>query len=281
MRDDTSSRLRHRWALEFSYAELADAFNRCFEGYITPVSVGAAELERRCRSETTDLAASRVYLDGDRVAGIVIVNHRGRRCRIGAIGVAAEKRGAGLGTRMMREVIDEARSRGDEEMVLEVIEPNIPAVDLYRKLGFETVRRLVGYRKTGAGGDAEGLEEIDPVDLSRVAAAEGERNLPWMLAPETLAAYTLPARAYTLSGRAFAMIWDPNHETATLVAVVVPAEFRRRGWGRRMVRALFAAYPGREWSVMQILPQDLAPGFFDRLGFERDDLTQLEMRLTL
>ena len=281
MRDDTSSRLRHRPALEFSYAELTDAFNRCFEGYIVPVSVGAAELERRCRSETTDLAASRVYLDGDRVAGIVFVNRRGLRCRIGAIGLAAESRGAGVGTRMMREAIDEARSRGHEEMVLEVIEANIPAVDLYRKLGFETVRRLVGYRKTDARGEAEGLREIDPVDLSRVVAREGERNLPWMLAPETLAAYAPPARAYTLAGRAFALIGDSNREAVTLVAVVVPAEFRRRGWGRRTVRALFAAYPGREWSVMQIVPKDLAPGFFDRLGFERDDLTQLEMRIGL
>ena len=47
------------------------------------------------------------------------------------------------------------------------------------------------------------------------------------------------------------------------------------------MRALTAAYPTRGWSIMQIVPEDLASGFFDRLGFERDDLTQLEMRLKL
>jgi hypothetical protein len=47
------------------------------------------------------------------------------------------------------------------------------------------------------------------------------------------------------------------------------------------VRALFAAYPDRAWSIAQIAPEDLAPGFFYHLGFARSDLTQLEMRLTL
>lgn len=119
------------------------------------------------------------------------------------------------------------------------------------------------------------------MDLSRAAATEGEKDLPWMLAPETLAAYSFPARAYTLSGRAFALIWGPSDEAVTLSAVVVPREFRNQGYGRRIVRALFAAYPNRAWSVVQILPENLAPDFFYRLGFTHDEPTQLEMRLKL
>ena len=67
----------------------------------------------------------------------------------------------------------------------------------------------------------------------------------------------------------------PLWRNRILVAVVVTRQYHRPGWGRRIVRA---AYPGREWSIMQIVPGDLASGFFDRLGFGRDDLTQLEMR---
>ncbi len=281
MQGDASPGFVSRPALEFSYVGLADAFNRCFEGYVMPVDVSAAALESRCRSETVDLAASRVYEEGDRISSIVLVDRRGRRCRIGALGVAREKRGAGLGARMMRAVIAEARSRGDQEIILEVIEKNAPAVGLYRKLGFEAARRLVGYHRTNATGDGVDLEEIDVTEFSRMAAMEGEQNLPWMLAPESLATYAFPSRAYTLSGHAFALVGDTDPEKATLVAVVVPRWFRHRGWGTRIVRALFAKYPDRGWSIMQIVPEDLAPGFFYRLGFDRDDLTQLEMRLAL
>jgi ribosomal protein S18 acetylase RimI-like enzyme len=285
MGDGAHPGLVHRPALEFSDVGLAEAFNRCFEGYVTPVDVGAAALESRCRSETADLAASRVYLVEGEVAGLGLVNRRGLRCRIGALGVAAGQRGRGVGSRMMRDVIGGARSRGDREVVLEVIEGNAPAVGLYRTLGFETARRLVGYRHASPAGiragEGDELDEIDPLDLARVVAEKGEPDLPWMLAPESLSAYAHPSRTYTLSGRAFVLIGDPSSETATLVAVVVPGEHRRRGWGTRIVRALFAAHPERAWSIAQIVPEDLAPGFFYALGFARDDLTQLEMRLTL
>jgi ribosomal protein S18 acetylase RimI-like enzyme len=232
MGDGAHSGLVHRPALEFSYAELAEAFNRCFEGYVTPVDVSAAALESRCRSETADLAASRVYLVEGEVAGLVLVNRRGLACRIGALGVAAEQRDRGIGSRMMRGVIGDARSRGDREMILEVIEGNAPAVGLYRNLGFETARRLVGYRHANPAGEGDELEEIDPVVLARVVAEEGEPDLPWVLAPESLSAYAHPSRAYTLSGRSFALIGDPSRETAALIAVVVPRAYRRQGWGR-------------------------------------------------
>ena len=270
-----------RSALDLSYADLAGIFNRCFEGYNTPVSVGAATLEARFRTEAPDLAASRVYFDGEQAVGLVVITRRGWTCRIGALGVAPEKRGGGLGTRIMEDAIAASRSRGEKAMLLEVIEQNVPAVNLYRKLGFDTLRRLVGYRLMHPEGGEGDIEEMDVLDFARVAASEGEDDLPWMLAPETFSAYGAPHRAYRLANRAFALIGDPDAETMGLSAVVVPRRFRRQGWGERLMRALFARHRGREWAVIQIVPEGLAPGFFEGLGFERDELTQFEMRLTL
>ena len=62
----------------------------------------------------------------------------------------------GLGTLMLTELLDIARQCGYEQAELEVIDGNIPAMSLYRKLGFKvygTRPRDVKY-KDGTYADA-------------------------------------------------------------------------------------------------------------------------------
>lgn len=269
---------------ECTSAEVAAAVNRAFEGYLVPVRVSAASYERRFRGEHLDPFASRVYERGGAPVGVLLVARRGWTARVAGMGLAPEVRGRGLGRRVMRDAADEARARGERALLLEVFERNEPAAALYRGLGFRPVRRLVGYRRPPGGEDpgaADPLAEVDPLELARAAAREGEPDLPWMLAPETLAAAAAPARALTLDGRAFALVADPAAETLLLSALVVPRAVRRRGWGSRMLRALAASFPGRPWAVQQVVPEELAPGFFAAGGWERQPLDQLEMRLDL
>jgi ribosomal protein S18 acetylase RimI-like enzyme len=261
---------------------------RCFEDYVVPIRTTPEGWERRFRSEHLDPWASRVWFHGDRYAAVLFITRRGWTSRVGGMAVAKALRGSGLGKRVMREAIDDARTRGDHALLLEVIEQNPPAVNLYTSLGFRPVRRLVGWRRAAPeAADAvsvdadEALREIDPFDFARVAHREGEEGLPWMLAPETFSAATLPARAFSLDGRAFALVGNPQAETPALSALVVPRAERRRGWGTRMLRALAAAFPGRPWQVVAIVPEDLAAGCFLRAGWERAPISQFEMRLDL
>jgi acetyltransferase len=62
----------------------------------------------------------------------------GRSCEF-AIAVADEWQGRGLGTHMMRRLIDAARERGIESMVGWVLGTNAPMVELCRRLGFQAV----------------------------------------------------------------------------------------------------------------------------------------------
>jgi ribosomal protein S18 acetylase RimI-like enzyme len=258
--------------------EAAAAMERCFEGYVVPVRVTAEGWERRFRSEHLDAFASRIYWRGDDPAAVCFVTRRGWTSRIGGMGVALAERGRGLGRRVMEEAIGAARERGDRRVLLEVIEQNPPAVALYRSLGFHTLRRLVGYRwNPGEGGPAEALEEVDPAEAARAAHAEGEAGLPWMLASETLAAAAPPAAAFRLADRAWAVVADPAAATLSLTGLVVARAHRRQGWGTRMTRALAARFPGRPWSVTAIVPEALAPEFFARGGWERQETTQWEM----
>lgn len=262
--------------------EVVAALTRGFEGYVVPLHFTPQAYERRFRAEDLDPYASRVYEREGAPAGVVLIARRGWTRRVAAMGFAPELRGQGLGRRVLEEEIRDARERGERTLVLEVIEQNSPAVALYERTGFERKRRLVGYRWEPPAAAAAGPpEEIDPLDFARVAAAEADPDLPWMLAPETLSAAAPPARAWSLEGRAFAMVSDAAAERLALTALVVPRASRRQGWGSKLLRSLAAAFPGRGWTVSPIVPEELAPGFFAQLGWERLPLSQWEMRLEL
>jgi ribosomal protein S18 acetylase RimI-like enzyme len=274
--------LASRPVAECTSAEVAAALGRAFAGYIVPLNFTAEAYERRFRAEDLDPYASRVYEREGAAAGVMLIARRGWTSRVAAMGLAPELRGGGLGRRVLEEAIGEARARGERTMVLEVIEGNAPAVALYRKLGFQPRRRLVGYRwEVQIPEPSDLLEEIDPLDFARVAAREGEPSLPWMLMPETLSAAAPPSRAFHLEERAYALIGDPAAERLALTALVVARDHRRQGWGSRLLSSLCEAFPGRPWAVSPILPEGLAAGFFARLGWERQPICQWEMVLDL
>lgn len=267
---------------ELTAAYAAAAMEHCFQGYLVPMRMTPEAWEQRFRREHLDPWASRIYeRDGSPVA-VLFICRRGWTSRVGGMAVAPEARRIGLGRRVMRDAIEQARARRDRTLLLEVIEQNTPAVKLYKSLGFRMTRRLVGYRWEPAAVEAgDAVREIDPLELARVAHLEGEPDLPWMLAPETLSAMTLPARAFALEDRAYALLTNPAAETLSLASLVVPRAHRKQGWGTRILRALAAAHPGKPWQAVAIIPEKLAPGFFARAGWERQGISQLEMGLRL
>ena len=278
-------RFTARPVAECTAAEVVAALTRGFEGYLVPLRFTPEAYERRFRAEHLDPYASRVYSSQGADVGVVLIARRGWTRRVAAMGFAPEVRGQGLGRRSLEEAIGEARDQGDRAMLLEVIETNAPALALYTRLGFGVRRRLVGWRREPGEIQAlrtrDRLVEIDPLEFARAAAREGDLDLPWMLSPETLSAALAPARAYRLGQRAWALIGDPAAEKLALTALVVSRAHRRKGWGTRMLQALAAAFPGRTWWITPVVPEELAPGFFTKTGWKRQELTQLEMRLEL
>ena len=60
------------------------------------------------------------------------------------IAVAPEHRGKGLGTRLLHQVLEDARNRGAERVFLEM-RFNNPAIELYQKAGFTPIGRRKHY----------------------------------------------------------------------------------------------------------------------------------------
>ncbi|MEM5471185.1 GNAT family N-acetyltransferase [Hoeflea sp. AS60] len=87
----------------------------------------------------------------DAAAGFVLCREAAGEAEILSIGISPKQRRTGLGWRLMRTAILEARRRGAEEMFLEVDETNAAAVQMYRKLNFVQVgERRAYYVRDGA-----------------------------------------------------------------------------------------------------------------------------------
>jgi ribosomal-protein-alanine acetyltransferase len=84
----------------------------------------------------------------DAYAGL-FAPHRAPSADVQTIAVAEHARRGGLGRVLMTQLIAEARSRGAEEVFLEVRADNETAQNLYTSLGFERLAVRKGYYKGG------------------------------------------------------------------------------------------------------------------------------------
>ncbi len=263
---------------------VADAFNASFEGDLVRLAFTPQAFERRMRAENLDPYASTLYWRSGKPAGIILMARRGWTARVAAMAVAPPFRGLGLGRRMLTTAIEDSGKRGDRRMILEVLENNAAARELYETCGFKVRRRLVGFicpRTAAAPSIAAALADADPFRVARLIAREASREWPWNLAPQTLAALAPPSRALALGDHAFAMLGDLDSETIRVHALFVPPSRRRRGHGTRLLQSLAATFPTQAFSFAPLIPEGLSDGWFLGNGWSRHPLVQLEMELRL
>ncbi len=174
-------------ASRWSYAELAEIFNAAYEGYFTPFALDEAAFRFMSTTWDDHLDASRVALVDGEPAGICKLAVRGDRGWIAGIGVTTPHRGTGVGKALTRGVLEEAARLGLREVWLEVLVQNEPAIRLYEKLGFRTVRDLEGWT---LGELVFQKHKASAVPAARAQArirAERTWREPWQRADETVA----------------------------------------------------------------------------------------------
>ena len=267
-------------ASDYPTLDLLQLLNLSFESYLVPVHFELPQFLTMLRKDSVDLASSRVLLADGEPSGIALIARRGWTSRLAAMGITKEMRGKSAGTWFMEQLLHEARERNDREMVLEVIEQNEAAVRLYRKFGFQTVRRLVGLicrdAKQAAKSD---LIEVDLREMGRLVSLYGLPDLPWQLSGETVALLTPPARAFGKE-KAYIAVSNPEAEHVAVWSLLVEPQARGNGQAVELLRRFMSSYGGRTWHVPAILPEELG-GVFERAGFQREELSQWQMSLSL
>jgi ribosomal protein S18 acetylase RimI-like enzyme len=266
---------------ERSLVQLAALFTRSFEGYLVPIAMTAEPMAAMLRADHTDLWQSRVVRLAGEDVGLVLLGRRGSTVRVAAMGLVPDARGKGLGGTALELLLPGLREARVERLRLEVIGENTAAVRLYERLGFQVQRRLVGFaRGEPLAGDRGEVREIDPAEAVAFLAAHGERDLPWQLQPPSLWSLGWPTRGFALADAGVALAAGTPAGIA-LRAVCVRADARRQGIGRQLVAGVAAALEPAGWNVPPIVPEGLADGFLQALGFEPARLWQHEMTLAL
>ncbi len=280
-------------ASEFPIPQLADLLTRGFEGYLIPFEIETPVLLRMMRRDGMDLTESRVFVKDDEPVGVALIARRGWTSRLAAMGIITNSRSEGVGTWAMQKLIEEAKSRGDKEMILEVIEQNTTGVKLYQKVGFKIVRRLLGYKLENpqvesstaqggvpAAGDGIGeLTEINIREIARLVTYHGLKDLPWQLSGTNIMQHTPPSRAFRLND-AYCLISNPDAEHVTISSVLVKTRSRGAGLSGVLMRALFSRFPNKTWHVPAIYPEEIC-GVFEQVGMKREDISQWQMSLAL
>lgn len=273
--------IAYQAAAEIPLTELAPLFTDSFTGYIAgSVQMSVAGLAAMLARDNIDLNASMVAVEDGRLLGFGMIARQGWSSRLAAMGISQAAQGKKVGFHLLTHLLDQARSRGDQQLWLEAFEQNVRAVKLYEKGGFEIVRRLYGYNADQlAAGSADGLTAVDTYEAARVIIAHGAADLPWQVAGAAMARATPLQRAYRL-GEAWAVITDPSAETIAIRSLLVHPNARGRGEARRLLESLGATFPAKKWLVPAICPEEHG-GFFERHGFTRQALNQLQMRVML
>ena len=206
---------------DYGLERAAEVLARGFEDYFVRIPFTAGALLNAARVDSVDLASSRIFVSDGVAAGGALIARRGWTARLAGMAIIPESRRAGIGRAAVLHLLAEAKGRGDRSMVLEVIEQNTAAVELYRACGFETRRRLIGFAGPPAP-DAvvpPGLVEIDLRAAASAVSRYGLPDLPWQLSGETLAQLAPPNIAYSLDG-AWIALTDPNQPVVTIRALI-------------------------------------------------------------
>jgi len=191
-----------RPSTDLTRRELAELFTAAYEDYYVPFQIDEARLAHMV--DTFDLALDRslVAWEGDTPVGLANLGLRGERTWLGGVGVVKTHRRSGIGEQLTRALLDRARKAGAREMVLEVITRNEPAIALYEKLGFRTIRELVFLALAAAENQSQASGLSLPYASRRIAGARTEAE-PWQRDDVTVA--NLPDAAALGTDRAAAI----------------------------------------------------------------------------
>lgn len=263
-------------AFTLTLSELAALFNAAFDGYIGgQVSFTEATLAGFVAHENVDLALSQIVTRDDQPVGFGLIARQGWSSRL--VGMGIVPRGEGIGKWALGQLIEQAAQRGDHGLELEVIEQNTPAVRLYENVGFQVVRRLIGCEAQSPAGESAPLDEIDVAEVGKIVTQYGAPDLPWQIAGASISRYAPPHVGLQLD-HAYTVITNPQAATIVLRTLIVPPEDRGQGRAQRLLRALFAQYPGKRWFIPPVAPEEYGQLLIDKLGFQSQAISQFQMR---
>ncbi|TCT20339.1 acetyltransferase (GNAT) family protein [Melghiribacillus thermohalophilus] len=156
-----------------TFDQVLEVWNRGFEGYAVNVHLNLDQLLTRMVYEGKFPEHSFVAMEGDQPAGFVfnaIKEINGRKLAWnGGTGIVPEKRGTGIGKKLIQTSLDYYQKQGVHTAYLEALRSNEPAINLYKKMGYMVIDHL----------DFLEAESLSETDFENEASGLIIREEPW------------------------------------------------------------------------------------------------------
>ncbi len=176
-------------ASNFTIDQLVEIYNQTRVDYMVPMPMNAARLEDYIHTYDVSLDHSLVAThDGD-MLGVAMLGLRADRAWITRLGVIPDTRRRGTGLALMNGLLKQAENLNISFSMLEVIKNNVPAHQLFLKLGFYEVGELLVLRRSPTipppdpiVADAWRLQRAEALDL----VGRNRGTQPWTNQSESL-----------------------------------------------------------------------------------------------
>lgn len=142
--------ITYRFLNRSDFHTLYDCFISAYSDYIVPMCLSEKQFEQKLIHENVKLELSVGAFDDTEMVGFTINGYRLWRGYLTAYdsgtGVVPKYRHRGIGKELFNFIIPHLIELGIKQYLLEVITSNLPAVNLYHKLGFQETRMLAVFR---------------------------------------------------------------------------------------------------------------------------------------
>jgi ribosomal protein S18 acetylase RimI-like enzyme len=266
------------------FASLYECFLSAFSDYEVDMRMSREQFGQRIIRDGVRVEMSVAAFDADRMIGFCINGTgvwQGKPTAYDAgTGVVPGYRGRGIGKELFAFMVPRLKDAGISQYLLEVLTSNLPAVALYRKLGFEETRRLAVFRSDKpihSGRDAS----IRPVERRNWDLYQSfwDRHPSWQNsidAVERIARDTVTIGAFVDEECVgYAVAFRP---AASLMQLAVASAHRRKGIGSAILSALQAEVSSTKSLKVNNIDEELKGtlAFYEANGF-RQVLHQYEM----
>lgn len=250
------------------FESLYAAFSAAFSDYVVPFALTLEQLAEMMTRRGWVPEVSVGAFDGDAMVAFTLNGVEGDRAYDAGTGVVPAHRRRGLARELMERSFELLRERCSS-YVLEVIDKNQRAFELYRSLGFNVSRGLQcwAYESTSRHVDMS-PRRLD--DLTTRRLDDFDIQPAWQNSDGSIAR----ASHVTIGDdRGYAILFPGNGDLAQLV---VRRDQRRRGIGTRLLQAA-AAIAGKPLRIMNVDERDRGIAAFLENNGATKTVRQLEM----
>ncbi len=281
-----------RFLSEDYYPELYEAFLDAFSDYVIPFALTDEQFRNHIMLNAVDLARTAGYFEDGRLVGFSLTGFGRWNGKLTAYdagtGVVPDRRRRGLSDAMFKMMLPVFEENGIEQFLLEVVTTNTRAINLYKKLDFQTIRDLAllqcdGNLHTSAAPSQDiQIRDFDDPDWEHLTTFwDGAPS--WQNSVEAVIRSQKMKRicGAFLDGKCVGYIVFSS-KFGRVAQIAVDKNYRTRGIGTALVRNMHAKMA--DGFSMQVINIDksltTAMGFFLNLGFY-ERLSQHEMVKTM